>query len=81
MSNVTALPIWKQNATAAERFDELAQLAREHPERFERFAVVYIENLPTGSFKYRTIHNSDRLAEVIGLFEIGKRDVIEEAAK
>ncbi len=78
--NVSTLPIWKKGASAFERLSELALLAREHPERFEKWGIVYIETLPSGNIKYRTMHNSSSLCEVIGLFEIGKRDVLEESA-
>ena len=79
--NVSVLTVWKKGASAYERLSELALLARTHPERFAKFAFVYIENLPSGNFKYRTCHNSDNLAEVVGLFEIGKTDVLEQVAK
>ena len=42
ISNVTSLPVWKRDATAEERFLELAQLAREAPERFEKVLVGWI---------------------------------------
>ena len=40
-ATVTGPSNWKLNATAAERFEELSQLAREHPERFARFIVIW----------------------------------------
>lgn len=41
-NNVTALPVWKRDATAEERFMELAQMAREDPGRFEKVIIGYL---------------------------------------
>lgn len=38
-ANVVGLPRWKKGATAEERFLELAQMAREDPDRFEHVVV------------------------------------------
>lgn len=37
------LPVWKRGSTAAEWLEELAGLAREHPERWARVVVVFEE--------------------------------------
>ncbi len=46
MSNVELLPLWKKNATAAERLHELALLAAKRPEQFDKFVVIYAECRP-----------------------------------
>lgn len=73
MSNVTAFPNWKKDATPAERFDELAGLAREFPERFERFVLCYKEVLPSKAWKYRVHDFNCNVEERIGMFEIAKQ--------
>ena len=42
MSNVTAMPVWKRDASPEERFLELAQMARENPDRFQMVIVCWI---------------------------------------
>lgn len=73
MNNVELLPKWKKNATAEERLQELALMARLHPERFDSFAVVWKEVMPNGRWKFRTFGHNANLVETIGLFEIGKQ--------
>lgn len=76
--SVTSLPIWKRGATAAERFEELAQLAREKPERFAKVFVVYVELLPIpvggehSPTVTRYITAGVNTSEAIGLIELGK---------
>jgi hypothetical protein len=41
---VDYLPIWKLNATAAERLQELALIAAKHPEQFQKWIIVYCED-------------------------------------
>jgi hypothetical protein len=77
--NVRVMPTWKRDATAYERLSELALLAREQPHKFKRFAIVYIEDLPNGNVKYRTMHNSTSILEIVGMFECGKNDVLDYA--
>ncbi len=40
---ISTLPIWKKGASAEERFQELVMMAREHPERFKRMCVIWVE--------------------------------------
>lgn len=44
MSNVEILPIWKKDASTVDRLYELAELARAHPERFDKWVFVYCED-------------------------------------
>jgi hypothetical protein len=41
---VDYLPVWKKNATAGERLRELALIADKHPERFQKWVIVYCED-------------------------------------
>lgn len=76
--NIAILPFWKRNATPAEHFAELQMLARKHPERFGKVAVVYEETLPNGCTKIRQISNGCNTNELIGILELGKLQVIED---
>lgn len=43
-AQVDYLPIFKRNATAAERLYELAMIAEKYPERFQKWILVYCED-------------------------------------
>jgi hypothetical protein len=81
--SVTYLPVWKSGATSAERFEELAQIAREHPERFARCLVIYEEDLPLASdetfprTRTRWI-TSGKMPnrEALGLLELGRESIL-----
>lgn len=78
--NLRTLPVWKKDASACERLSELALLAREKPEKFERFVIVYQELKPSGNWQVRQLsHNSD-LAQVVGLLQIGAQKAYEDSA-
>lgn len=80
-SKVRMLPIWKTGATATERLYELSVYAAENPERFERFVICYQETLPNGNLQFRTLQFGCKLAEEVGLFEIGKVEAIKESER
>lgn len=46
MDNVALLPVSKRNMSPAEFLDEMAILARKHPERFKRLMVISVEETP-----------------------------------
>lgn len=79
--NLSTLPIWKKDASAYERLSELALLAREHPERFAHFVLVYRETKNTGRWKIRTMEYGGDLASNIGLLHIGIDDLLVESTK
>lgn len=74
--NVATLPIWKKDASAYERLSELALLAREHPERFERFVIVYRETKPSGNWQIRTMEYGGDLESRLGLLVLGQDELI-----
>ena len=78
MSAVVAFPHGKKNASAAERLDELAGLAREYPERFERFILCYVEPLKDGARKVRSLEYNCDMVQVVGLYELAKMTYIEQ---
>lgn len=79
--NLSTLPIWKKDATAYERLSELALLAREKPERFLSFVIVYQQTLPNGNWKIRIMEHQGDLASRLGLLELGKDELIRESLK
>jgi hypothetical protein len=79
-NNVEYLPIWKNNATAAERFDELAMIARKHPERFAKMVVVYIE-VKEESTCTRQISAGCTTHEQIGVLAAAQFDLISDSNK
>lgn len=79
--NLATLPIWKKDASAYERLSELALLAREHPERFEAFVIVYRETLNSGNWKIRTMEYGGDLASRLGLLVLGQDELIRESSK
>lgn len=78
MSKIDYLPIWKKDATPAERFSELEAMAMKYPERFAKIAVVYEETLPNGCTVIRQASNACSTTELIGLLELGKIQVIRD---
>ena len=69
-NNIVLLPRWKNNATAAERLTELAQLAEQQPQLFGKMAVVYVEHLPNGNWKINSVTSgSENIFETIGIMQ------------
>lgn len=79
--NLATLPIWKKDASAYERLSELALLAREKPERFNGFVIVYREVLPNGNWQIRTMEYKGDLAARLGLLELGKDELIKASQR
>lgn len=71
------LPVWKANATPAERLRELAHMAEKHPEWFEKFVVGYVEVLPNGSHKFGYHAYGMQTTEAVGVIEMAKIKMIE----
>ena len=79
--NVATLPIWKKDASAYDRLSELALLAREKPERFEAFVIVYRETMQNGNWRIRTMEFGGDLASRLGLLMLGQDELIKESAR
>lgn len=80
-ATIDYLPIWKKDATAEEWFMELAAIARKHPERFEKAAVVGQEQLANGNTHDRQFSRGVRVTELLGMLEWAKADIIKDALK
>lgn len=86
MGQVATLPVWKRGATAAERPEELAGMAREHPERFDAFMLVWRGTEKDGGWTIRTHYHDPKNADdapyidkSIGLLELGKMKIYEDS--
>jgi uncharacterized protein YeaO (DUF488 family) len=85
--NVDYLPIWKKGASPSDRLEELALIARKHPERFAQFAVVYVETLRpkdeqlAGRIMVRTWEHGCSITEAVGLYELGKLHYFDESKR
>lgn len=80
-NNISVLPIWKKGASLADRLDEMASYVRARPERFERFVMCYSESLGNGNTKYRYMDYGCSLAEAVGMYEIGKGEMIKDSER
>ena len=84
-SQISTLPVWKKNASAEERFQEFAMMAREQPAKFVRFALIAEEHLPDGNVKYHNysydtqVQNGMTFLEAMAMFELGKIRAYENA--
>lgn len=79
MNNVKMLPIWKKGSTAEEWLMEIAAIAREYPERFDKAIIVMQETKRDGRMVHRYYDRGIKLLERIGLLEVGKSDALKSA--
>ena len=75
---IDSLPIWKKDATAEEWFLEIAAVARKHPERFHRAAVVFDELLKNGNKRTDYYCRNTNTNELLGLLVFGQQAVIRQ---
>lgn len=78
-ASISKLPIWKKNSTAAEWLEELAAMAREHPERFSQIILIYEELNPEG-LPYKTrfqSKNHPHNTGICGALEVAKLEIFE----
>lgn len=80
-AKVQYIPVWKRDATGAERMQELAQVASEKPHEFKKVFVIYIEELPDGCTRTRTISAGCSMHEALGMLAEATHEVIEETRR
>lgn len=81
LANVELLPIWKKNATNAERFRELALLAEKKPELFDKWVLVYCED-NNQRFKIRYEQGEDtRTSDCLAVLSAGALHIFESTRK
>lgn len=79
MAEPVTLPIWKKGATPSERLSELSLLAREKPEKFGKFCIVYREELPNGNWKFKTFEHNANLIEALGMYQVAIQQLYEDS--
>lgn len=74
MSNLTVIPVWKDGVTltAADRLHEIALLAQTKPQKFVRWVMVRVGELPNGNLEFDHFQFGCDLTQQIGMFDIGK---------
>jgi len=80
-AEIRFLPVWKKGATAEERISEMWAIAREHPERFGKMAIIYEETLLSGNTVVRQISSGCSTTELLGLFVIASERVLRDSEK
>jgi hypothetical protein len=78
-ASIATLPVWKKGSTAAEWLEELAAMAREHPERWARIVVV-LEELNSDGLAYKTRNYSRNIptnSDILGVLETAQLDIWE----
>lgn len=70
------LPIWKKDSTAAEWLEEVAGLARQYPERFDRVVIVFEERGDSWRTRWHQ-RNYTANQDVLGTLECAKLEVYE----
>lgn len=72
-NNVEPLPVWKKNATAEERLQELAHMARKNPEQFNKFIVIFQEFNERDDTTYeRQMTHNMTTTEALGMLTFGE---------
>ena len=75
MSKIAAIPVWKKNATAAERLQEVAMMALEKPERFVRVVILYEEITDDGIISRQAFSEGITTNEALGVIDAAKLDM------
>ncbi len=76
-ATVSTLPIWKKDSTASEWLQELAAMALEHPEQWERIVVVFEQDSPKQThtrFLSRAIRTNQ---EILGTLVCAQHELFE----
>jgi hypothetical protein len=78
---IKMFPNWKtgDSVTAEDRLMELASIARDRPDRFKMFVMIYQEDMPNGNLKTGQICFGADLPSALGLLELGKQAIFEES--
>lgn len=80
-ATIDYLPIWKKNATSAERLRELAMIADKHPERFAKWVLVYCEDNDK-RFQVRTMSGEQtRTSDCFAVLAAGSHHIWEETER
>ena len=79
--NCEYLPIWKQGATAEERFLELAAVAAKHPEWFEQMTLIYVSHSDDGRTTTRYAGVNSSTQELLGMLRMCEWEIMNTTRK
>jgi hypothetical protein len=80
-ATVDYLPIWKKNATAGERLRELALIADKHPERFQKWVIVYCEDSDKRFKTWWMNGEETRTSDCLAVLTVGIQTIYEETKR
>jgi hypothetical protein len=80
-ATIDYLPVWKKGAPVHERLQELAEIARKHPDWFQKWVLVYCEDNEQ-RFKVRVMQGEEtRTSDVLAVLSAGSMHVWEDTRK
>jgi hypothetical protein len=80
-ATIDYLPVWKKGAPVHERLQELAEIARKHPDWFQKWVLVYCEDNDQ-RFKVRVMQGEEtRTSDVLAVLSAGSMHVWEDTRK
>lgn len=80
-ATIDYLPIWKKGAPIHERLQELAEVARKHPEQFQKWVLVYAEDNDQ-RFKVRVMQGDEtRTSDILAVLSAGAMHIWEETRR
>lgn len=74
-ASIDYLPIWKKDAPVHERLYELAEVARKHPERFQKWVIVYCQDDETGLFTRYLNGEGTRTLDCLAVLQAGTQKI------
>lgn len=80
-ASIDILPIWKKDAPTHERLYELAEVARKHPDRFDKWVIVYCEDNEQ-RFKTRYMNGEKtRTSDCLAVLTAGIQTIYEDTSR
>ena len=80
VSTIDYLPVWKKGASVHERLYELAEMARKHPERFDKWLIAYQELRPNGNTLARVLFGDTTMtSDAIALLAVTQHDLMHDS--
>ena len=80
-ASIDYLPIWKKGAPIHERLMEIAEIARKHPDYFDKWCLVYCEDNDE-QFKVRTVSgDATRTSDTLAVLTAGIQHVWQESQR
>lgn len=80
-ATIDYLPIWKKGAPTHERLYELAEIARKHPERFEKWVIVYCQMDDAGLYTRYMNGEGTRTFDCMAVLQAGVQKIWSDTHK